>query len=557
MYAGGAAYAQCSLDDCVMYYDVKTAAFFEEQYHRGYEDYVINDGSIRRSDVSDIPDGDTVYVSYTYTSGIDAVQENADAAVGRVDNVLADSKTDIKNTSQLADSLELPTVSASSDSDYNEQRLAKFGLNVVNGNAIIEGETNTAAYLELVALVGVTTANSLLSTKSTGDFILISLEEVRTESQVYDSCGNSSTQVNISYNIVGTDIPLSVAAQNTTSKDPDSLLLRLWWVGEIPKDSHKIDKLSRYGVEGDELTSALRGVDTDRMNVYVIEDPELPAQLSSLGMTEDDVTTFSEREPPAINVDPTDDERTAEIKNVLGKPGGSTPEGDPSFESPALLIAATIDLDKTYQASNNLNIDFGDVDAGTEAQCALILAILDEAISAVEQAMALIKSSPAPLAINLNINLGTLDLSYDKYIECLVSANIGVSGSITPPGLGSFELLALAAQISVLIPQVLLATAAIDNILCLPRELLNALAGGVCDLNVPTDLPCQDELDALVAKLKAMLDMARDIITSLSGELSTSAGQLPRIQSNLQSLLDAPVTCFPESLFNVLKALGR
>jgi hypothetical protein len=557
-YSGGATYAQCSLDDCVLYHDVKNPLFFEEQYNRGYEDYIIDEGAIRRSIVSDIPDGDTVYVSYTYTSGIDAVQDNADAPTGRVDDALSDSKTDVKNTTQLAASLELPTVSASSDADYNEQRLGNFGLNVVNGNAIIEGETDTTAYLELVDLVTVSTADSLLASKTTGDFILISLEEVRTESTVYDSCGDSSTQINISYRIAGTDIPLSVAAENTTSGDADDLLLRLWWVGEIANDSHKIDKLSRYGVEGDELTSALRGINTDRMTVYVIGDPALPQQLSALGMTEDDVTTLSEREPPSINAEPTDDERTNEIKNVLGKPGGSTPEGDPSFESPALLVAATIDLDKTYQASSGLAAaDFGDIDADTEAQCTLILAILDEAIKAIEQAMALIKSSLAPLALNLNINLGTLDLSYDKYIECLVSANIGVSGSITPPGLGQLELLALAAQISVLIPQVLIAVGAIDNILCLPRELLNALAGGICDLNIPSDLPCQDELDALIAKLKSMLDMARDIITSLSGELNTSAGQLPRIQSNLQSLLDAPVTCFPDSIFNVLKSLGR
>jgi hypothetical protein len=557
-YSGGATYAQCSLDDCVLYYDVKTPLFFEEQYHRGYEDYIIDAGSIRRSDVSEIPDGDTVYVSYTYTSGIDAVQENADASVGRVDDVLSDSKTDIKNTTELAASLELPTVSASSDADYNEQRLGSFGLNVVNGNAVIDGETDTTAYLELVALVGVSTADSLLASKTTGDFILISLEEIRTESTVYDSCGSSSTQVNISYRIAGTDIPLPVAANNTTSGDPDDLLLRLWWVGEIATDSHKIDKLSRYGVEGDELTSALRGASTDRMTVYVLADPDLPQQLAALGMTEDDVTTFSEREPPAINTDPTDEEKTNEIKTVLSKPGGSTPEGDPSFESPALLIAATIDLDKTYQASSSVgSADFGDVGSDIEAQCNLILAILDEAIKALELAMELIKATLAPLALNLNINLGTLDLSFDKYIECLVSANIGVSGSITPPGLGAFELLSLAAQISVMLPQVLIAVGAVNDILCLPRELLNALAGGICDLNIPSDLPCQDELDALIAKLKFMLDMARDIIASLSGELNTSAGQLPRIQSNLQSLLDAPVTCFPESIFNVLKSLGR
>src|SRR5690606_13372469 len=122
----------------------KAMRFF---WSRAFPDYVASGKTVTRSVVSDIPDGATVYCNYRYKTGIDLATSTTNSVTGQLDDILLGSgNPNVKNTSQLAQTIGTPDPAEQSDTELLAKSLTKYGLLVANGHPLVRGTTDMTAY---------------------------------------------------------------------------------------------------------------------------------------------------------------------------------------------------------------------------------------------------------------------------------------------------------------------------------------------------------------------------------------------------------------------------
>jgi len=393
-------------------------------------------------------------------------------------------------------------------------------------------------------------ADLLLADKIEGDFVLIETETIYTERIVKDSCGRTVTITDASERVVGINISVSKAAQNTVSGETDSVNIRLWWIGSSSNQANQIDRLSRFGLTEAQMTQALREMNSDTMSVYVIPELDLPVKLAASGLTSSDITTMTSRTMLEFNLSPESSDVFKAVEKAFQSGGGANNNGDNNFEDPQLLVANTIDFGRSFPVESVVvepnSVDDYIVDAVTIT------------ITAAKKSIDLTQSALLPALLNLNINLGTADLSYSNYVDELLGENVGTSSELdptvgAPSAINNSDSLAksLASKLDAMMSPISNAIDSLKNITCISSNMLKSLA----DFDMSSS-ENRENLSKLMIAANQINTLSSKMTSGMKQVMLDFASIVRGILYNIQALKDSRGTCKTASVANFRNLLG-
>ncbi len=536
-------------------------------YSRAFADYIVEDATIRRNIVSDIPDGGTIYCNYRYQTGITATQGTTDRVTGQLDDILIGSNnSSVKNTSQLAQTIGAPDPALQSDEDLLSQSLVRYGLVVSNGHPLVRGTTDLTSYNALVQTVGsVDEADSLILNKPPKSIILVAITEDMREVASVDSCGRPTTTIIITERIVGVNRNLNEAAMFAGFADTAALKLKLWWIGEAGIDDSSVQKLRLLGLTGSQIASAMSLVSSDKLKVYVIPIPTIHQRLLDGGMLPDDIEQLATKRPEdliPIQTDPDTSVTAAAVQIAIAAPPGATVDGDPNPQNPALVVASVVDLKKAFKVEQtDIDALFGSLLNQADADCAALIAILDDLLGNLTRTIAQISNALVPFALHQNASIGTQKLAFTKYVPCIMNLSAAFS---LPPFTIKIDFVTsllkhLLEETVAVVHQAETIVERFDTLLCIPKTLIAALRGGICGIEQPKVVAgrqCPPQVDLLLDRLQQLIDtielLLRKLLvalTSFSADIEITIGGTSRLA------VDASLPCVGP-VANFLLALG-
>lgn len=492
-------------------------------FSRAFPDYVAVDQTIKRSVLSDITDGQTVFCSYDYASSLTTALATTDGITTNVDSMIVGlDNPKVKTTSQLAQTIGAPDPAQQSDQTHLDQQMNQFGMMVVNGQPFIRGATDPASYMSLVQTVGsVNAADALLAGKPNRSFVLVAITEDISELQVVDSCGRPSTQVLITERIVGINTPLQQAAFVAGNADTSLLKLKFWWIGSVGNDDGTVQKLRQIGMTGADIADAMALQSSDHLKVQVIEVPDLSKRLTDNGISSNDVNAIAVR-PTAtisINTSPTPQNVAKVVQNAMAAPSGNTIDGDSNPQNPALLVAATVDLGKALKSRTD-DLFPAQVLNDMDQDCQALVAVIDDQMVNLTKMLKRLADKVVPFSLKTNASIGTHKLAFSTYIPCV--ANVSASFGLPPFHLKINRTIKalkhLQEQLSSVTTQAETVADRFNRLLCIPRTFIGALRGGVCGIEQPQAIAnrlCPSQLDVALDRLKALVDTAELLIRKI------------------------------------------
>lgn len=504
-------------------------------YTRCFPDYIAGEQTIRRTAVTDITDGQTVYCDYDYATGITATRATTDQVTANLDDMLIGlNNPNVKNTSQLAQAIGTPDPAQQDNIDQLNRSMSKFGMLVANGQPILKGSTDMSAYNALAQTVGsVTEADKLVLGKPRKTFVLVAITEDVKEVASVDSCGRPSTTVLITERIVGVNKNLFEAAILAGFSNPAPLRLKLWWIGSVGNADSSIQKMRLLGMTGAQIADALSVTSSEKMKVFVIPVPDVAKKLRDGGVSATDVNAIATRAPTtsgtsagtstttssgttattdisAVNTNPGVGVTATAVQTAMAAPSGVTIDGDPNPLDPALVTARTIDLGKALSAKID-DLITNDILNAADKDCQALIAIVDDMLQNLTRTLEQVNQAIVPFAMHGKASVGNQKLAFQKYVPCV--ANVSASFALPPFHIKidfvTTLLKHLLEQASVVIKQAEAVASRFNTLLCIPRTLIAALRGGVCGIEQPkvvANRQCPTQLDLLLDRLQALVD---------------------------------------------------
>lgn len=496
-------------------------------FELSFPDYEVVGNTIKRSIVSDIPNGGTVYCSYNFKTSPTAALATMAKVTEKIDSILgAASNPEVRSISALTQAIGAPDPTAQDDQTTLERAMTRFGVIVANGQPILVGDNDMTGYNALAQTLGSSAkADEQLEGKPKGSFVVVALTELVSEGTTVDACGAPSTTLTVTEKIVGINKNLDEAAIAAGKQDSSLLKIRLWWIGAPPTSDVGVLKLRALGLAESDIPTVLRGSSTDRVKVYTIPISDVSDRLVAAGLTPEDVNTIvtrpdatgtnpasgkpEEDEFPPIDLEPTPEKVAAALLEAMASAPGVTTEGDPSPLDPALLVAATVDLDKAIMPLLPLQ-ELGEaVLAAADEECRALFAVLEDIARGLQVTLQAIVDAIVPFSLKANASLGAQRLAFQKYIPCVsVNAAIGLPPfelSISESArLMSFlirETAAVKRQVEAVVEEY-------NDMLCIPKTLIAALRGGVCGIDQPrviADRSCPSAIDELLDRIENLL----------------------------------------------------
>lgn len=496
------------------------------RYHftRAFPDFVMPAANqIARNVVSDIPDGATVYAFYSYITGInDSLVTTGELEILN-DGLLSQmGNTEVNSMSSLSAQVNGADPTAVTQADI-ERALLNYGLMVSNGDVLIRGSTDLTAYRELVRTVGsADTANSLITSKPLGSFILVAITEDITEQQTIDACGRPSTTVLVTERVVGIDKNLHEAALAAGFTSSDTLKLKLWWLGRVADDVGTLAKMRRLGLNDDQIGLSLLLRSNTQLTTFLMGNPYAGIEIKNKGL---DLDGMLINPPITVNTNPSTGDIAAALQVAMVASPGVTADGDGRPDDPALLVASVVDVTKACGVEAAL-AELEAVISAADQDCAALAAILESCIRATEQLLSRVSSAIVPFAIRQRRSFGTQKLTFNRYIPCV--ANVSASFGAPPFRFSLAKSVALLdfarEQAERVIEQALRVIERFNDALCIPRTLLAALRGGVCGIEQPkvvANRECPTQLDLLLERLQQLLDTIDLLLRRIAIALTT------------------------------------
>ena len=495
-----------------------------DQFNACFPDYTRNGKELKRSPRSQIPNGDSVYVTYGTDLDLPESQNDSEEIKATIDALLnASSNPDTANTDAVAAAVGVPIPNQDPITGPDATELSlEPDLHMVNGRPYLPGDTPVGCFKTLVNLVGYDVAVSICTDKPNSPVLVISIQD-RSESPATDSCGNSFTRVTITERILGIDISTQEALRLAGVDDYGLLILRLFWIGGLQLPTYNIqNKMNRFQLESSEKVAALTGVSNGMIEVCEIPDAAVFSRLA--GSPDDIRKLFTERNPTGLNLSPTPEEMRTALTAVMTSPANVTSDGSPGVVPPFMALFRTLDLTKAFGLTQS-DLDAVEAEFAQDTLVSDLCKVLFQGVSScirnTDLCMSSYSSALAPALQLLNFNVGMAKANAEKYILCLGNFTPSMAAAIAPGISGvmrnnPFDLpnpltmidplrattikmatmvdnaLATDGVIKTMVNQLPAIGGAIssvssqaNNILCVPRSMVEALEGGVCGIAIP------------------------------------------------------------------------
>lgn len=285
-------------------------------------------------------------------------------AQGSLNRVLAVADT---STSEMEDAMDL--VVAGTTEDVESSIGDRYGINVVNGRIVPDGDLDISAIQELTRLTGGSVADVLeyipeiedLPIDSGADrefremvsfaprFILVATY-LKTTVTPATKC---SPEIVVEEEITaGVEVPLSTAAASLDVA-VDDLRIYIFWLGTPDAGPRIRAKARSLGLTNAQFVDAVSLSSSENFRVRKIDDPmDILRLIAAFGGDVDDILSRVSG-PISLFEDPT--QLIDDIRDTFGRStGASSPSGFRDFSSPASSLLSVIDIDKTFNLTETL-----------------------------------------------------------------------------------------------------------------------------------------------------------------------------------------------------------
>lgn len=374
-----------------------------------------------------------------------------DPARSDLEQVLAVADTSVE---EMEDAMGL--VVSGTTEDIESSIAARYGINVVNGRVVPDGELDISALSTLTRLAGGSIANVLDHIPELEDvpidvgadrsfregvefasrFIFVATY-IKTTITPATSC---TPEIIVEEEVTaGVEIPISDAAAAVDVSEED-LRLYIFWLGTPDAGPRIRAKARSLGLTNAQFVDAVSLTSSENFRVLKIDDPmDILRLIAAFGGDIDDILT---RVPGPISIFEDPRQVIDAIRDTFGRSsGGATSEGFRDFSSPAASLLSVIDLDKTFNISETLEGLRG-ADDGSSLPATQFIAGITGAVESQLLAFTLILNQAQGLLASVLTQLSNLesivfnifgDLSSGAF-DCLFGA--GFATSLGFPGVG-------------------------------------------------------------------------------------------------------------------------
>ena len=500
-----------------------TNDFITSAYSKSFPDFVLSGKTVTRTPTSSLPVDTTVFGNYRYTTNLAGVQATLASLTQSVDGILSNSQNaEISSLSTLATNLGTLDPALIHDANYLETFLTPFGIVVANGRAFMGGSIETASYRKLVYTLNgdFDRAKELTFDKPTGSFVLTASRETQTEKSVRDACGVISTQLVITETLIAVNLPKSECARLAGLQTADKLKFRLFWLGAVPKASTGIgQRLRSFDFTSAEVQAILAVTNINNTETYLIADKNLPDSFA--GNSTDIHKMIIDRPNTGVTTAPTTAQIALTLNAALDAVAPLTTDGTQNPMDPGSVLAGVVNPITTFELNTDL------AQAAAIAAGEICQSIFMALMSSVDALMGIFKSiqfTIAPISLQLGVTVKLIDLSFSRYIPCLmnVSGSVGSSVMSATVNVSAAKLNFMEAQVQAIKDVVQGSVTSIHALMCIPETIINAILGGVCGFQVPQS-NCReiDALRELMLKIRNLLLAIRKILLKLLTLLGT------------------------------------
>lgn len=486
------------------------------------------------------------------TSALEALQ----AAQSTVDALLAQNPD--SGTPNSLDSLtaSLGGFSPTSEADALEERVAEmFDLNVVGGVLFPQGTADLGGMRRLFTSLEITESSCNLPNFDQ-DFIFVTAYTETVETVVGESCGEPIIEFTVIERKIGENISVRRAAELRAIPESE-VLLRFFWLDEVKTDRATQIRLKALGITGDNLSAVITAPQETTSVFATILDTTQLAKLQQR-FTNTEICRMMRRDDTrsGLNLEPTADNVIGTIRSTLNTNTGTnrnrggtdedaitpagpatvnTPSGEqagtggtqpkapdgvaPAGRSgdPALIFLATVDiarsLDVVVEDGNVLingdPIDLDDLPDG----CTEIFNFVYESMAALQTFAGQAQTVFSEIFGQLTTTLSNVGAGVD-FSSCLVSANLGLKGSLDLAVKLPFEMEAFLTALDAALAGAAEAIGLIKKLLCLPQAVISMLFGGVCGFKPFNFDACPPDILQAIERLKTLLNMVTTLVSA-------------------------------------------
>ena len=526
-------------------------------YSRAFPDFILSEkgglGFIRRSQVSDIPDGATVYAQYKYSTSPKKAMTNTDQVTAKLDGLVGGlGNPAATSISKLSQSINAPDPAQSGNISQLSSELLPYGLMAGGGKIVPQGAVDIGGFASLQAIVGLETAMLLTADKPNGWIITVASTEERTLKDTVDACGVPSSTVIVTEKIMGINRNLHECAVAAGVADVSQLRVRVWWVGAPTNASNIVARERSLGLTNSQQADAYAKVSSDNFIVAVIKDVSAPATLvATLGPAAfGDILT---RPTIPVNPAPTPADIAAAVTDAIQKGPGQTIDGDDNGQDPALLVGSVADFDLMLGITELINSLSPNL-AEEYQDCVALIAVLEDLFKNIMKALEVFQKTVVPLALHQRRSSAACKQALSRYIPCVGAVALDIASSLFHDEVNVSQKLMLfgSEQQSALNRQVSTASNKFSDLLCIPRTLLAALRGGVCGIQIPKSVAgrqCPSQIDMMMDRLQQLVELIEVLIkqvinalSSITVDMEVSIGAANKIALDFQIPCLGPVS---------------
>jgi hypothetical protein len=412
-----------------------------------------------------------------------------------------------------------------------ERALVPYGVVIINGKIVPLAKGDTldrirGLYNRLDN--DLATTKSLLRAKSVGDFILVVRYFDETEVVTADNCGDNIATVTQD-KLGGVDIaPIDVALQNKVPVA--NVRSHIFWLGRVGPTRPNLLRLQRFGYSETEIRSIFSVTSSGTIAVSVIDDKTLLDRLASspsTQLTDADLTELLAR-ADVLNVSTTFDtgDVTKAMRDAMRRrPPTRNSDGFRNHQSPAVLLAQTIDIRRSF------NVDDALAQIPPTAGQAAIATVIDSFVDGAQRGLVAVATTADSLnqvfeMVAVADNL--FDISPIDVLLCLLGLDLAFSISLDflinliLAALDAFRLIIalIIAMLTALVDMFCFILSVLNGILAIIGDLLACLGLSVPQLDIPDFL--RAIIQAIIDALQAVQQVVEEIVALIISFLSFS-----------------------------------